>query len=148
MTVACPIDKMKNVVFSKLAKNTMGANLQAICDEFKLNNLAHSYNSEEIYYQLVLNRVIYNTESKNEDISIFVDMIIVIVSHICNIDLTGDKDKKKKSAPKGTITSQDIMDGKVEGTVTKKMKDRAEKQGYGTSVKVNSVDEMDDLLNK
>ena len=46
----------------------------------------------------------------------YTESIIDIVCHILNIDLNDDK-------PKGTITSNDIMEGKVEGTYHKELKD-------------------------
>ena len=87
--------------------------------------------------------------SRHEDVIEYTNMIIYIIALICNIDLTGDANKNKKvKQGRGTITSQDIMDGKVEGTTTKKLKDRAKEQGYDTSVSIGSIEEMDDLLNK
>lgn len=135
-TLACPLDKMKNVVFSKLARETMGANLDAVLEEYKLRKITESYLDEDIYFHLATNKVLYQLESRDEDIIKYTDMIVDIVAHILNLN------NLNKKVAKGTITSQDIMDGKVEGTTTKKLKDRADAQGYNTVVSPNSTDEM------
>ena len=68
------------------------------------------------YPSNTLNKVLWQYPSKDSDFIEYTNAIIDIVALILNIT-------ELNKGAKGTITSNDIMDGKVEGTVVKKLKD-------------------------
>ena len=145
VTLACPLDKMRNVIFSKMSGNVMGSQLTQILNQYRFRCITTTYLSEEVNNQMVTKSgCIFQIESTNEDVIDYTRAIIDILCHICNIDLTGERDKKKSKL----VSSQDIMDGKVEGTVTKKLMDRAKEQGYDTAINVSSTDELDQYLDE
>lgn len=113
-TLSCPLDKMRNIVYSKVMDDIVG-DLDSITEQYKLKVLARNPFSKDIARQFVLNKVLYQTASKEEDIIAYTECIIDIACHVCNLHAD--------SEPKGTITSNDIMNGKVEGTLTKNLKD-------------------------
>lgn len=115
ITLSCPLDKMRYVVASKVSKDAMGT-LDGLCNQYRCRLLTTNYLSEELYLLAVTGKVLFRVESTDESVIDYTSSIIDIVCHILNIDL-GDNE------PKGTITSNDILDGKVEGTYHKELKD-------------------------
>lgn len=143
VTLSCPLDKMRNVIFSKMSRGIMGSNLNNLLSQYRFNLITTTYLAEEVNNQMVLKSgCIFQVETTNQDVIDYTNSIIEIFCHICNIDLTGEKEKRKAKL----VSSQDIMDGKVEGTVTKKLMDRAKSQGYGSAIQVQSTDELDLFL--
>lgn len=117
VTLSCPLDKMRHVVYSKLSKEVIG-NLDSVLQQYRLINIAKNYVSEEIALQLVTGKTLWNLASTDEMVIDYNNCIVDICCHILNIS--------NEDEPKGTITSNDIMEGKVDGTLTKKMRDEQE----------------------
>ena len=118
ITLSCPLDKMRFVVANRLSKdvlNVMGT-LDELCKQYRCKCIAKNYLSEELYLLAVTGKPLFRVESTDPSVIKYTESIIEVTCHILNIDLTGKK-------PKGTITSQEIMDGKVEGTYRKELKD-------------------------
>lgn len=115
ITLSCPLDKMRYIVANKISKDAMGT-LDNLCKQYRCKLLTTNYLSEELYLLAVTGKTLFRAESTDELVINYTESIIDIVCHILNIDLNDDK-------PKGTITSNDIMEGKVEGTYHKELKD-------------------------
>lgn len=116
-TISCPLDKMRGVVYSMITDDVIGT-IDDILAQYKLKKITQNDFSENLRRLSVLDKLFYQYVSPEEDIQIYTDCIIDIVVNILGLD---------KRAPGGTITSQDIADGKVPGTAHKKLKDNAEK---------------------
>lgn len=115
ITMSCPLDKMRFVVTNRMSKDAIGS-MDNLASQYRCKILATNYLSEELYLLAVTGRKLFRVESTDELVIAYTDCIIRIVCHILNIDLEGNK-------PKGTITSNDIMDGKVDGTYHKELKE-------------------------
>lgn len=118
--LSCPMDKMRYVVENKTHDDTIG-NMDVLLKQYRFTRLGHCGISTEISRVCSLNRPIWQLPSNDESIIEFTEMIANIVKHICNISEEEEKSDKKSKKPK--ITSNDIVDGKVEGTLHKKLKD-------------------------
>lgn len=118
ITLSCPLDKMRYVVYNRLSKDAIGS-LDSVLNQYRLKNIGTSYFSEELYLKIVTGKPLFRCESTDEMVIDYTEFIIRICCHILNIDL-GEEKKDK-----GKITAQDITDGKVEGTVHKKLRDKA-----------------------
>lgn len=116
ITLSCPLDKMRYVVANRISKDVMG-NLNELAKQYRCKILATNYLSEELYLNTVIGKRLFRCESTDDLVAKYTECIIIIACHILNIDLDSE------SKPKGTITSNDIMDGKVEGTYHKELKD-------------------------
>ena len=116
VTLSCPLDKMRYVVYSKINPDVMG-NIDELLNEYRLHKLAQTVISRDISRVINIGKPLWQYPERNEDIEGYTNAIIDIVCHICNIDRSG------KPIHKGTITSNDIMEGRVDGTLTKKLKD-------------------------
>ena len=114
VTLSCPLDKMRNVVFSKLNRDAMG-NLDVLVKEYRLKKLATCYLSESCSLVLVTGKPLWQYVSSNKDIIEYTNFIIDVISLILNIDTLGSKKAR------GTITSNDIVEGKVDGTLSKEI---------------------------
>lgn len=124
ITMSCPLDKMRNVIYSRLCHDSMGS-LDGVLKQYRLRHLATSYLSEEVYLKAVLGKCLFRCESTDQMVIEYTEFIIRIACHILNIDLSaeeesssGDKKTKKDKKKKGEITVGDIREGKVEGTMT------------------------------
>lgn len=116
ITLSCPLDKMRYVVANRMSKDVIG-NLDELVKQYRCKILATNYLSEELYLNSVTGKKLFRCESTDELVAKYTESIIVIACHILNIDLDAE-DK-----PKGTITSNDIMEGKVDGTYHKELKE-------------------------
>ena len=76
---------------------------------------------------LTLGKVLWQYASKDEDVIQYTNSIIDIVSLILNI-------QELNNEAKGTITSNDIMMGKVDGTLTKEMLEKTSRVEIYTSL--------------
>lgn len=112
-TLSCPLDKMRNVVFSGIVDDVIGG-LDELANQYRLTKLAQTRFSKDVQRVAVLGKPLYQYASNNEDIINFTEAILALACHICNIR-PDDGDKYVKS--------QDIMDGKVAGTYHKELKD-------------------------
>ena len=115
ITLSCPLDKMRYVVANRMSKDAMGS-LNELAKQYRCKILATNYLSEELYLNNVIGKKLFRCESTDELVAKYTECIIIIVCHILNIDLDSE------SKPKGTITSNDIMEGKVDGTYHKELK--------------------------
>ena len=131
VTLSCPLDKMRYVIYSKTVPDVIG-NTDNLLKEYRLNKLTEFPLSVDIARVGKLGKKLWNYVSEEPDIEKFQNGIIYIVCHILNIDL---EDVNGTKQPKGTITSNEIMNGEVEGTVTKKLKDRQEALDIATDLK-------------
>lgn len=119
VTLSCPMDKMRNVVFSKLSREAMG-NMDGLLKQYRFKKLTSFVDSESTSFVCTLGKTLWQYPSKDKDIVDYTNSIIDVIALILNLSELDNKSK-------GTITSNDIMDGKVEGTVTKELMDREEK---------------------
>ncbi len=168
VTLSCPLDKMRFVVYSKISRDIIG-NLDGLIEQYRLKKLSQIVLSEEIYLAVCTGKQLFQLPSTNQDIIDFTNCVIDIAAHICNIDLAleekkreeakaakkskkrGDKDKKVTDdiakAKKGdSFTANDIANGEVEGTVHKKMRDQLEddiKNGRSVEVQHPVLNEED-----
>ncbi len=126
-TLSCPLDKMRNVVYSQIMDDIIG-NLDDMLAQYRLTKLASNTFSKDIRRVSVLGKTLYQYTSNDPDIIEYTECIIKIACHILNIH------DENEDLPKGTITSQDIMDGKVEGTYHKELKDYNDKLAKDTGV--------------
>lgn len=117
ITLSCPLDKMRHVVYNRMSHDAIGT-LDSVLNQYRLRHLGTSYFSEELYLKIVTGKTLFRCESTDPMVIDYTEFIIRIACHILNIDLTG-KTKEKQ----GEITVSDIREGKVEGTVHKKLKD-------------------------
>lgn len=115
ITLSCPLDKMRYVIANRVSKDAIG-NLDELAKQYRCKILATNYMSEELYLNTIIGKKLFRCESTDDLVIKYTECIIIIACHILNISL--DKDE-----PKGTITSNDIMEGKVEGTYHKELKD-------------------------
>ena len=112
ITLSCPLDKMRFVVYSKMCKDAMGS-LDELIKQYRLKHIATSYLSEEVNLLLVTGKTLFQYASSNKLVIEYTNCVIDIACHILNIH----------NDARGTITSQEIMDGEVEGTYHKDLKD-------------------------
>lgn len=115
VTLSCPLDKMRFVVYSKINDDVIGS-LDDILSQYRLKKLATNVLSKSISLVLVTGKDLWQYESDDESIIEYTNCIVDIVFHICNLERLGEK--------RGTVTSNEIMEGKVDGTLTKKMLER------------------------
>lgn len=84
--LSCPLDKTRNVIVNKVAKEVQGVNqIDTLISEYHLTKLATIPFSEEIYHAVTLGTPIWNYESKHPDITKFNESIIKIAFDILNI---------------------------------------------------------------
>ena len=84
--LSCPLDKTRNVIVNKVAKEVQGVNqIDTLISEYHLTKLATIPFSEEIYHAVTLDTPIWNYESKHPDIAKFNESIIRIAFNILNI---------------------------------------------------------------
>ena len=114
ITLSCPLDKMRYVVYSKLCRN-VNVNMDKLLEQYRVKCIAKSYASEEIQTLLTTGKTLFQYASSDKTVEEYTNCILDIACHILNI--TGE------DTAKGTITTMDILDGKVEGTYTKALKD-------------------------
>lgn len=117
VTLSCPMDKMRNVVYSKISRQMMGS-MDSLLKQYRFKKVTSYVNSEACADVLCLSKPLWQFASTEEDIIAYTNAIIDLVKLILNI--------QDEESGVGTITSNDIMEGKVEGTLTKKMLDEAE----------------------
>ena len=115
VTLSCPMDKMRNVICSHMSKDIIGG-VDDLLKQYRLTKIATSYMSSELYLLAVSGKTLFNVESTDELVGDFTTAIIDVAAHILNVE----------HPVENVVTSNDIMDGKVEGTLHKKMKDEAE----------------------
>lgn len=116
--LSIPMDKMRNVVTSKTVDD-IATDWEPIMKQFGFKHLAHVGLSSDIARVIATGKMPFNYASTSEDIQEFNDCIADIVCHILNITV-------EENEHNGTITSNDIADGKVKGTLSRKLKEQNE----------------------
>ena len=119
LALSCPLDKMRDVVLCRMVDDING-NLNDVLKEYRLRKLAENYTSKEISRIIVNGKQLWQYPLEDSSVIQYTNCVIDIVNYICNIDKVFNKTKG------GTISSNDIMGGKVTGTLSKKMRDENE----------------------
>lgn len=150
-TLACPLDKMSNVVFSKVQRDALGS-LDNVLKEYKFKKIGVNYLSEEVALQVVVGNNLFQLPSNDKNVVAYTDCVIDVACMILNLtedrELTKqmDADKKKKKKD-GIIKTEDILNGKVDGTATKKLRDRESKIKQDLGIKpIENVNDVDKAL--
>lgn len=130
VTLSCPLDKMRFVVYSKINPDAMGS-LDGMLQQYRLKKLTTINLSLAVSLVLVTGNPLWQYASRDKDVMGYTDSIIDIACHICNIT-------RGSESRGGTITSNEIMDGKVEGTLTKKMLNKSEELSFINRNPLNS----------
>lgn len=112
ITLSSPMDKMRNVVCSKMCRDIMGG-VDELLKQYKLNCVAKSYMSEEVYLQIVSGKCIWGCVSSDKDITAYNDCIADIACLILNIKPeeieTDNSELQKSDVKKGEKdTSEEI----------------------------------------
>lgn len=137
-TLSCPLDKMRNVVYSQIMDDIVG-NLDDVLGQYRLTKLAENHFSKDIRRLSVLGRTLYNYATNEEDVINYTNCVIDVTCHVLNIH--------DENEPHGTITSNDIMEGKVPGTLHKELKDFNENFQEETGIHiVTTLEEADKTL--
>lgn len=130
ITLSCPLDKMRYVVYNRISNEAMGS-LDNLLNQYRLKHLGTSYFSEELYLKIVTGKNLYRCESTDPLVIDYTEFIIRIICHILNIKLN-EKDETSgtpvdevKDVPEDTIYSRVLGFGKklVGGTAPEEVKD-------------------------
>lgn len=116
--LSIPMDKMRNVVTSKTVDD-IPVDWDSIMNQYGFKHLAHVGLSVDIARVIATGGQPFNFPSKSEDIQEFNDCIADIVCNLLNITT-------ETNTHRGTITTDDIVSGNVEGTLSNKLKKRDE----------------------
>lgn len=114
--LSCPLDKMRYVVISKYVSD-IHCDFTGMLNQYRFTKLASCCLSPSIARVNATGKVLWQFPSDNEHIIEFNNCIIDIVCHLLNIE-------DEKSVNRGTFTSNDIEEGKVDGTLHKKIKSK------------------------
>ena len=128
---------MRDVVFCRMVDDING-NLDDVLNQYRLRKLAVNYTSKDISRIIVNGKQLWQYPSQDKEVINYTECVIDVVCYLCNIDRIVNKDKG------GTITSNDIMEGKVDGTLTKAMLDE---NAEGVEV-TTTLEEADESLKK
>lgn len=112
--LSCQMDKMRQIVECKMVTDTIG-NLNALYKQYGFNKIASCSLSYEIARISSLDKLPFQYPSNEESVIEYTNCILDICSVLCNIT--------KEDTKKGTITTEDIREGRVEGTMHKAIKD-------------------------
>lgn len=130
-----PIDKMKYIITS-MTVDDISTPWEDLYKQFKFRELAHVGMSLDIARLICLGKSPYDYVSDSEDIEEFNDCINNICANILGVDI-----EKKVT---GSFTANDVDEGKVKGTVNKKLKDENEKKRKIVEEDTNkAMEEMD-----
>lgn len=143
--LSCPLDKMRYVIISKYVSD-IPCDFTEMLKQYRFTELASCSLSLDIARVNATGKPLWEYASKSEDITEFNNCIIDIVCHILNID-NGTQE------PRGTITSNDITEGKVANTLHQKYaKQREKEKGIKISKTLEEADAslglFDDVENK
>ena len=116
VTLACSLDKMRYVVFSKCNPDVMG-DLEGPLKQYRLRKLAETSIAREVNSVCCMNKSLYQFASRDKYIEEYTEAVIRIALHILNVKL--------EDTPMGNFTANDIVNGKVDGTVHKKLQEQA-----------------------
>lgn len=124
--LSCPLDKMRYVVISKFV-NDIHCDFLGMLSQYRFTQLASCCLSIDIARVNAIGKELWGYPSDSEDIIEFNNCIVDIVCHLLNIGVD-------EELPTGTFTSNDIVDGKVSGTLHEKLlkKDENKAEIYTT----------------
>lgn len=124
--LSCPLDKMRYVVISKFV-NDIHCDFLGMLSQYRFTQLASCCLSVDIARVNAIGKELWGYPSDSEDIIEFNNCIVDIVCHLLNIGVD-------EELPTGTFTSNDIVDGKVSGTLHEKLlkKDENKAEIYTT----------------
>ena len=112
---SCPPDKSRYVITSNTVDD-IKTDWESLFNKYKFKHLAHVGMSLDIARVCATGKPVYMYPSNSEDIQEFTDCVDDIVSHLLNLEA-------EIEFHKGKLTVEDIMNGKVEGTLSKKFAD-------------------------
>lgn len=115
--LSVPYDKMTTVIYSMISNRTIGS-MDSLLDQYHCKKLTEIPISEEINMVGAMNKLLFQYESKNPDVIQFTRAVCDVVSNILEF-----KDDELGST---SVKSKDIEAGKVDGTATKKLKEKAD----------------------
>lgn len=130
VTLCCPLDKMRFVIYSKDNPDVIGG-LDELLKQYRLKKITQSFISRDVHRVLCEGKPVWGYETNEKDIVAYNVNIIDIVKHILSLDVD-------RSAT-GTITANDIMDGKVDGTLSKSY---ADQPGVEVATTLDQADAM------
>lgn len=113
--LSCPLDKMRYVVISKFV-NDIRCDFSGMLSQYRFTQLASCSLSIDVARVNAMGKDLWGYASESEEIQEFNNCIIDIVCHLLNIE-------DAKEEHRGSFTSNDIDDGKVDGTLHKKMQE-------------------------
>lgn len=124
--LSCPLDKMRYVVISKFV-NDIHCDFLGMLSQYRFTQLASCCLSIDIARVNAIGKELWGYPSDSEDIIEFNNCIVDIVCHLLNIGVD-------EELTTGTFTSNDIVDGKVSGTLHEKLlkKDENKSEIYTT----------------
>lgn len=111
-TCCCTIDKMRNVIINQVV-DTVGTNWGSVLDKYNCNLVCGIPMSYDIAECNVKGEQLYNTPSTSQDIEAFNNGIVEIISKFISIADT--------SAEYDTLNAIDILEGRVEGTLSEQL---------------------------
>ena len=117
VTLACPLDKMRYVVYSKMNRDVIGS-IDSILEQYRLKKLADIPLSRDIDTASMTEKQLWQCASNVSEVIEYTDEVIKVALHILNVKM--DDEKKP-----GSFTANDIMNGNVQGTVHQKLAQQA-----------------------
>lgn len=133
--LSCPLDKMRYVVISKFVGDII-YDFDSMLNQYRFVKLGTCRLSLDIARVNAIGKTLWDYASDSEDIIEFNNCIIDIVCHLLNIE------EEKEEESKGKFTVNDIMDGKVDGTLHHKYK-----SNEGVPEIYRTLEEADKSLN-
>lgn len=115
MILSVPLDKMLDVITS-MTVDDIPTNWDEVLKPYKLRRVAHVGMSKDIARLNARGKMIFDYASSSEDVQEFNDCIADIVCILLNIS--------NDNRTYGKLTVEQITNGEVEGTVSKKFSDR------------------------
>lgn len=111
--LSCPLDKMRYVVVNKYV-NDIHCDFSGMLKQYRFTQLTSCSLSVDIARINAMGKQLWDYPTNDRDVVEFNNCIIDIVCHLLNL---GENTFK----PSGTITSNDIEEGKVKGTLHEKL---------------------------
>jgi hypothetical protein len=116
---------MKNIITSNTVDD-VETDWDVIMKKYHFKHLAHVGKSMDIARLIAIGKEPYDYVSDSEDIEEFNDCINDICAKILGIQIDKKGNIKTAKVTRGNITVSDITEGKVEGTLTNKMREQEE----------------------
>lgn len=98
-TLSCRLDKMRNVVFSRICNETMGS-MDSILAEYRCRKIAENYQCQDIYTALTQGKTLFQLPSNNTLVEAYTACVIQVACHLLGVDyereLRASEEKPKK----------------------------------------------------